>query len=302
MLESRPAAALGSMVGFILVIGMLVLDLGLAWLLVRSPVTLLTFFWATLLLISLPVMGLLLYWSVALRTARYYVAGNTLSIEWGGVRQVVPLSQIHTVVMGREVTRVSRFRGLRWPGFCWGQGQVNSEEGGTMYRAAFFATADLPQQLLLVTDTLAYALSPTDLENFRDCLVALRGANLGRESETGQSNWGVWGWQLWRDRLAHGLWGSAVLLNALLFFYLCAIYGRLPISVPLHFNALGLPDRMGTPANLFMLPLIGLITWLVNGVVGVFFYQWQQERPLALICWGTAVVIQLVAWGVGGWF
>lgn len=299
MLESRPASAYGSTVGFTLVIGMFALDLGLIWLLFGSPITLLTFFWVLLLVVSLPVMGLLFYWSVAVRTARYYVAGNTLSIEWGGVRQVIPLNQIHTVVMGREMTRVSRFRGLRWPGFCWGQGYVRGEDGETSYRAVFFTTADLPQQLLLVTDTLAYVLSPADLENFRDCLVALRGANLGQESEVGQSNWGVWGWQLWWDRLAHGLWGSAVLLNGLLFFYLCVIYGRLPISVPLHFNALGLPDRMGTPANLFVLPLVGLITWLVNGVVGVFFYQWQQERPLALICWGTAVFIQLVVWGVG---
>jgi hypothetical protein len=99
-----------------------------------------------------------------------------------------------------------------------------------------------------------------------------------------------------RDRAAQVVLAAAALLNALLFIYLAVQVGRLPAEVPLHFNQLGEVDRVGPPAGLFLLPLAGLLAWLVNGLIGWWFYLGRQERPVALVLWGAAVVVQVIAW------
>ncbi|MCI0398583.1 MAG: DUF1648 domain-containing protein [Chloroflexi bacterium] len=103
-------------------------------------------------------------------------------------------------------------------------------------------------------------------------------------------------WDFWRDRWSQLLLGLAALLDLALFAYLAAVYGRLPEEVPLHFNRAGLPDRTGVPSGLFVLPLAGLLAWLANGSVGLFFYQARRERPVAYILWGATVAIELAAW------
>ena len=98
------------------------------------------------------------------------------------------------------------------------------------------------------------------------------------------------------DRAAQVTLVLAAVLNVLLFVYLAVQVGRLPAEVPLHFNRLGQVDRLGPPAGLFVLPLAGLLAWLVNGLAGWWFYLGRQERPVALVLWGAAVVVQVAAW------
>lgn len=298
MLESRPSPVLGSSVGYTIVAGLFLLDMGLAWLLVSSPITLLSFFWGVALFLSVPILAAVAYFTSALSSAYYRVVDGAFVIEWGRVRRVVPLGEIHTLVMGQTMGPIKRFWGMRWPGSWVGYGQVRGEADSAVYDTLFYAAAPLPQQLLVVTNSIAYAISPTDLENFRDCLVALRGANLAAKQAMPTPNLGVETAVFWQDRPAHLLWGTAVCLNALLFAGLCAIYGRLPATVPLHFNEAGLVDRLDSPAHLFILPAIGLLAWLLNGAIGWVFYQWHQERPFALVSWGTAVIIQCATWAV----
>lgn len=98
------------------------------------------------------------------------------------------------------------------------------------------------------------------------------------------------------DRAAQITLALAVSLNVLLFLYLAVQVGRLPTEIPLHFNRLGQVDRVGPPAALFILPLAGLLAWILNGLVGWWFYLRRQERPIALILWGAAIVVQVAAW------
>jgi hypothetical protein len=159
-----------------------------------------------------------------------------------------------------------------------------------------FATRPLAEQLLLLTETAVYAISPVDLENFKDCLEALRTAKLDEAADMPESHLGFLQWPFWADRPAHLLLAAAALLNLALFAYLTAVYGRLPDQVPLHFNRLGEVDRLAAPDRLFVLPLIGLVTWIINSLWGWVFYRQDQKLP-AYLLWGTAVVVQLAVWG-----
>jgi uncharacterized membrane protein len=90
--------------------------------------------------------------------------------------------------------------------------------------------------------------------------------------------------------------GASIILNVALFAFIAAQYDRLPDEVPLHFDGLGQVDRYGSPAGLYILPLIGLIAWLTAALLGWYFHQVRGEKPVAYVLWGTTVAIQLAAW------
>jgi hypothetical protein len=201
------------------------------------------------------------------------------------------------VIKGEVLREVKGFRGVRWPGCFVGQGQVNSDDGTILNQeTVFYATRPLHAQLLLVTDSMAYGLSPVDLDNFADCLVALRVPEFVSDGEQPASELGLLDWRLWQEGRAQVIIALAGLLNLALFAYLCAIYGRLPATVPLHFDGLGVIDRFGSPTGLFVLPLLGLLAWLCNGLIGWAVYQVHGEKPVAYLLWGSAVLVQLVTW------
>lgn len=289
MLESQPSTSPGTIFGYMVIVGLVLLDAGLFFLLIRGPITLFSVLWGLLLLASLPLAAMVAYWTASLGSARYHVVGNALLIEWGGLQQVVSLAAIQSLEMGGEKA-VTRFRGLRWPGLIVGLGQLGEQD------AFFFATRPLDQQLLLQTETAVYAISPVDLQNFKDCLEALRAAPIDEAGDLPDSHLGFLQWRFWNEWPAQLLLMASGLLNLTLFGYLTAVYNRLPAQVPLHFNQLGQIDRLAAPGRLFVLPLIGLIAWIINGIWGWIFYQQDQKVP-AYLLWGTAVIVQLAVWG-----
>lgn len=297
MLESHPSPSPGTVFGFLLIASLLFLDLGLVLLIANEPITLLSFLWGLLLLASIAVIAFVGFWTSILAATRYQVDGDVLVIQWGRIRQALPLEQIQRLVTGEAITSVKRFRGVRWPGYFVGHGYVSSEDGRIVdCETIFYATRPLQRQLLLVTESVAYALSPVDLSNFTDCLEALRVLDRESPDETPKSDLGFLNWEFWRDRVAQITLIIAIVLNMALFAFLCASYNDLPALVPIHFDRYGIVDIMGPQAKLFVLPFLGLFAWMFNGALGWFFYQERRERPISLALWGAAVVVQLIAW------
>ena len=64
--------------------------------------------------------------------------------------------------------------------------------------------------------------------------------------------------------------------------------------MPLHFNSLGLADRIGTKVELFALPIIGLIILGTNLVLGLVLYR--RERAGSYLLWGAAAAAQALFW------
>jgi uncharacterized membrane protein len=55
-----------------------------------------------------------------------------------------------------------------------------------------------------------------------------------------------------------------------MFIYIFSIYPSLPDTIPVHFNALGEPDRYGGKGNLFALPCIATLIFLLTMIIGRF--------------------------------
>jgi len=271
------------------IIALLGLDLLLvSWLLGR-PVDGLSF------LIALAVLGsLLVFVYVGSRTfgtfaLEYWVDRDAVTLKWGLTRQVVPLPRIQRIQINTTVKPTSPPRPWHWP--CAerrryvvpGLGVVNA-----------YATRPLAEQIVLVTAGESYSLSPDDVPGFvhamqeRHALGPVRqvGAELQRPP--------LWTWPLWRDRAAMILMGAGLFAVLLMFGVLCFRFPSLSSDLPLHFDVNGLPDRIASKEGLFALPVIGLVTWILNTAVGVWLYR-HVQRGAAYLLWGGALVVQGIA-------
>jgi len=76
-----------------------------------------------------------------------------------------------------------------------------------------------------------------------------------------------------------------------MFAVLSFLFPYLSADLPLHFDVNGLPDRIASKSGLFGLPVIGLVTWLFNTVVGIWLYR-RIQRGAAYLLWGGAMVVQ----------
>jgi len=252
--------------------------------------TFLSFLVGLLVVLSAPLLITLVYQTLSCMMLRYHLDRDGLTIRWPGGRQVVPIRDIHRVLLGSQLGGpVVRRRGVRWPGHERGEGAIPG-----IGRTLFLATKPLEGQLLLITPGQTLAISPERTEEFVKSLVARQemGPNRILAPESQRAPWLTW--SLWKDRTAGLVLGAATIINLGLFAYLCARFPGLDEQLPLHYNSQGLADRIGTKAELFALPIIGLIILGTNLVLGLLLYR--KERAGSYLLWGAAAAAQALFW------
>lgn len=291
----RPEIRRGLWMGAGLLLGLLLLDAALIGRVINGPINIVTFFSGLVVLFSLPALVIVAYRLYDLSRLRYEFDRNQLVIVTAGARQIIPTCQIEQVIDGRETHLAVRLRSLMWPGCFIGQGTVEGV-GLTL----FYGVAPPHQQVILVTPSLAYALTVDDIESFRGVLAACR--ELGPSVEVRQTSEqaAYVHWDIWRDRLAQGILLAAFVLNLALFGLLLLRYPHLPHLLPLHFDVTGAVDRISPRQDVFALPTIGLITLAADGVLGGLLYR--RERIASYMAWGGGMLVQffflLALWNI----
>lgn len=282
----------GLRVGVMLVAAILLVMGGLLVWAFTQPVSIWTFVIGLVVLAGVAVVTVLVYWLNGLLHSGYTFDRNALTITWGPNEQVVPMAQIQRVVLGSELSGPVRFRGVRWPGYWVGYGHVEGL-GATL----FYATVPPKEQVFVVTEGLAYGLSPEEPEGFLRTLHTRLEMGPTQQVEMSSRGPAFLQWGFWRDRLGLGLLATALMAVLALFGLLCARFPALPRLLPLHFDAAGQPDRLGPRGQVFFVPLIGLIVLLVNGSLGGWLYR--RERLAAYLLWGGAVLVEALLWAAG---
>jgi hypothetical protein len=280
----------GTQTGLLFIIGLVVLDIGCLVVLTAQPVGPLTFILALIILGSIPVLALIGYQLYGLARSGYDVDRNAVTIQWGPVKQIVPVESIQRIMLGTEIEGgVKGFRGWRWPGLMQGQGELPEAD-----LTVFYASTALPQQLILVTPSISYAISPADAAGFIESIKARYELGPTQAVEQTTEHPAFFDWPLWSDRVAHYLLITGTTMCLLLFGLVSLRFPSLPPVLPLHYNALGLPDRAGPAAQVFILPLIGLLSLGANGLLGGVFYR--REQVAAYLLWGGVIVVQVLLW------
>lgn len=280
----------GLIVGIALMVSIILVDVSLISLVIlKKSVNIGTFFIALAVIMSLGLLGLIAYWLIGLGRSLYLLDRNALIIQWGPVEQTIPTRQIERVLTGEEVTGRIHFYGGFWPGHCVGYGEVPGA-GPTL----FYGTA-MPRHLIyIVTPGLTYGISPADREVFLEALWERLQMGPTQTVEQSSRRPGVLDWPIWRDRLGLTFLTASLLALLTLLALLCFHFPTLPRLVPLHFDAAGNPDRLGPRGQLFITPLIGLLTFALNGALGGLAYR--RERTISYLLWGSAVLVQVLVW------
>jgi uncharacterized membrane protein len=96
------------------------------------------------------------------------------------------------------------------------------------------------------------------------------------------------------DRLVHVLLALGLLLNLALLAYIGWRYRALPEFLPLHFDILGQPDRLGVRSEMVKLPTIGLLLWFLNSLFSLAIHRWEKLGAYLLL--GVTIVVQVLFW------
>ncbi|MBM4424754.1 MAG: DUF1648 domain-containing protein [Chloroflexi bacterium] len=289
---SAPPRALGLVIGLTVFIVLAAADVLFAVILLRTPIDVLTPLWVGLILFSLPMLGFVGYRTVSLMNAHYRFTQNALVIVWGPVKQIIPMADISGLILGSDLPADLAPRGLWWPGCMVGRGHTKAV-GDLMY----YATAPQSGQIIVAAGAGGYVISPADIDGFINQFEEEGRKGITEPIPYAQNRPAFYDWDLWRDRWAAGLVIAGLLLPFILLIVIAARFPTLPAITPLHYDGLGQVDRTGPPTGLLILPTIGGLAWLANGLIGAVLYALRRnDRPAAYMLWSGSIVVQLLLW------
>lgn len=255
--------------------------------LLASPVNLLFFGRALLLLAALLLFVFLAHAFYGLANLAYHVERNGIVIRWAASYDVVPMNDIRAIEPLPKGARL--VSGIGWPGYRVGKAEV---EGVGPVR--LYTTRAAEQSLLVRTAQQSYLISPANVEGFLADYRTRRLLGPIARWTQGQRLPALFGLAVWRDDLVRWVFLPGLLLNLTLFGYLAARYPHLPPRMILSFDPRGMGDRIGVRSELFLLPMTGLGILLLNSVLAAWVHR--RERVLSLLLLGNTPLVQALAW------
>jgi hypothetical protein len=225
-------------------------------------------------------IGLLfMYWTYSLGTLRYGLDRNALTITWGDIRQMVPMSQIERLVPGRELPN-PHIAGVSWLGHHIGRAQVEGGIGDTLFYSTHRSQADL---LYVVTASQSYAVSVDDEVAFAEAVQAQQ--RLGSLVAVPQAPDRLYlaAQPFWEDRTAQMLAIGAFAAFFAMFAYVYQQYPGLPQSIALTFPQLDGVTRVGSKDELLKLPMTGVGLLLLNLALGFVAHSWERMVGYVLL-------------------
>lgn len=285
----KPAKGLGIIVGLLFAITIIGIDIFLVRGMIGREIDLNLYISALIFILSLPVLGLWAYWYYSLLTLRYTLDRNALTIVCGFSRHIVPMEAIKRIVTGKEVTIAEGLRGFGWPGFL--MGYLRLKDLGLLL---VYSTEVIERQLVVVTDSICYGISPRDAQLFMADYTTRRTLEPIRTLEQTVEYAPIALLPIWRDRWFWGMILLAFVANIILFGVVARAYGGLPERIPLYFDVQGRISRIAPKIGLLIIPSIGAMTLATNGLLAFFLHR--RERLGAYLLAGMALAIQLVLW------
>ena len=103
--------------------------------------------------------------------------------------------------------------------------------------------------------------------------------------------------EFFKDTTIKTLVISAILLNIGLFLFFYFFIKRSDIPIVLHYNVDWGVDYFGEVKNIFILPLAGLVIFLLNSVLALKL--WLKARSAAYFLTATSLISEVFLWVAG---
>lgn len=262
----------------------LIQGLLLVWM-ARRPVDPIKFLLVVLLVASVPLLFYLLQRAWAAFSLEYWIDRNALTLVWSGRREIVPLPAIQRIVRGSTEPQAEP-AWSQWPAPYIGVGDA----GDDWQDIRMVATRPLDECLLIETDSRVYAISPAQTDAFLEALqerfrlgpVRVLGAETTSPARANSA------------ATALLLLGGGLIGTLILFGLLMIRYPDLPDALTFQYNSDGVPLVVRQKTALFLLPVMGLLSYVVNGLWGLWMV-YRSQMTGAYMLWGGAIVVQLCA-------
>ncbi len=275
--------------GLIVAFWIVLIDLLLLIWMDRRPIDWLKFGLILVAVATLPLLAYVLFRTWAAFSLEYWIDRNAVTVHWASFRQVIPLQRVVRVIHGGLPSSVA----VPWQ--QWPAPQIGPTRALGLANVQMLATRPLRECLLLDTGEIAFALSPRDEEEFLEALQARY--RLGPVSTPALERMRSNAWQRFfgQDQLGPILLACGLVGTLLLFGILMVRFPNLPEAMAFHYNSQGLPDVVREKTALFLLPAIGLMAWLINGVWGLWM-AFRRQRTGAYMLWGGALIVQICSY------
>jgi hypothetical protein len=225
-------------------------------------------------------MGLLFaYWTYSLGTLRYSLDRNALTITWGDIRQMVPMSQIERLVPGRELPN-PHIAGVSWLGHHIGRANIDGGIGDTLFYSTHQSPADL---LYIVTPSQSYAVSVEDEVAFAEAVQAQQRRGSLVAVPQAPDRLYLAAQPFWEDRAAQTLALAAFATFFAMFAYVYQQYPGLQANIPLNFPQLSGVTRVASKSELLKLPMTGVALLLLNLGLGFIAHSWERMVGYVLL-------------------
>ncbi len=234
-------------------------------------------------------IGLLFaYWTWGCSSMRYIVDRNALSIRWGNVQQIVPLSSIEKLIPANADP--VQIAGVNWTGHHVGRGDVDD-----VGEVLFYSAHRNPNEVLyVVTPTETYGISVLDHVFFAQTVQSNQSRGPLFEQRQAVRRWGIAAQSFWLDPVARVL--SLVMLGAFIavLAYVLDMYPGLTQSVALRFPSLGGVVRVTDKSELLDIPRSAFGFLAVDLVLAAMLHSWERMVGYVLLLAGVAIQVMLL--------
>jgi hypothetical protein len=264
--------------------------LTLNWVATR-PTDTLRFVLIALLLASVPLQLHLLYRTWIAFSLEYWLDRNALTVVWADVRQTIPLAGLQGMT-AEGLPDLHPRRLWHWP--AW---YVRTTQSPGVGEVSALATAPLPTCVVLQTGAQfggTVAVSPRSAPDFVSALHSHLRLGPVANVAPDRRRWLDWQKVVSADRLGLMLLAAGFAGCVLLFGALMVRYPSLPDVMAVRYGPGGIPEQAREKGVLFLLPVIGLLAWLVNGVWGLLMAA-REQKTGAYLLWTGALIVQAVS-------
>lgn len=239
---------------------------------------------AFFLLAPLPVIFYQIY---ALTQASYTLDRDGLKLRWGLYAEDIPLPEISWVRPASDLAFPLPLPLFSPTGVI--RGTMNLDRLGIVE----FLASDSESLLLVATTGRIFIISPQEpkvfLSAFQNAFEQGSITPITRQTSKPTAFMGG----IWSDNAARILVLAALALTlALLVITSLIIPGKDEIS--LGFHSSGQPLTPGPSEQLLLLPVLAIFFFIIDLIVGAFFYRQQNHRPASYLLWVGGVITPIL--------
>lgn len=233
--------------------------------------------------VALLITPWLVYRLISLYRSFYTVQRDGIRLQWGLRVEDIPMDRIEWITPVADLEGKLPLPLIRWPGSIIGVRKL--PDGSTVE----FMSSSLENLVLISVRDRYFAISPADPQGLVNAYQKF--TELG--SVTPLPSRSVYPSFLlarfWGERLARAMFLSGLVLSLVLFAWVMLIIPTRP-EIPLRLDEVGAGIESAPSVRLLLLPVLSLLIFAADFLVGLFFYRLPEGRAAAFLFWLSGIL------------